>query len=327
MSPEREREQEREQEQAEALSASWNADRPLEGLRIVITRAEDKGIVLKKALRDRGAIVLNVPCIRFGPPEDGGPMEEALGRLDEYTWILFTSTTGVEAFFEKARELGVPGSTWNRFRFGAVGPSTGSQLASMGIQARQMVLASTAQALRHTLLPGEGEPLLTPADRCLFPQGDLGRQELQEGLKECEIPFDHVVAYRTLPEAREMAQPFLHALAARQPVAGIAFASPSALENFLIMTAPDGERAIREQDIALFSMGPTTSRAIVDRGFEVSAEADPYTTTGLRRSIQRYFAPDSLLDEDRREPGPEPPHDLTALPDGGSPDSPTSGSS
>ncbi len=285
-------------------------DKPLKGITIVITRAEEKGIVLKKDLKDRGAQVINVPCIRFGPPEDDAPLKEILNQIDQYSWILFTSSVAVETFFDKAREFEVPDSIWSRFKFGVVGPSTASQLASMGIKVERMVVAGTAQALKELLLPEGSSPLISSSDRCLFPQGDLARQELPQGLKQARISFDPIVVYCTLPEERQKAQPFLHRITARQPIHAIAFASPSAFHNFLSMTEPDGERAIREQNIAIFSIGPTTSQAIRERGLQVTGEALPHTSKGLKLAIQHHFAPQSILAEEEQS---SVPHDLTVF--------------
>jgi uroporphyrinogen-III synthase len=99
------------------------------------------------------------------------------------------------------------------------------------------------------------------------------------------------VAYETQAEPREKAEPFLAALRDGDPIDAIALASPSAFVNFLSMTAPEGELAIRRRAIWLFSIGPTTSRVIRERQLAVTREASPHTSRGLIDTILRFFAP------------------------------------
>ena len=91
---------------------------PLRGRSILITRAENKGAVLKNNLERRGAHVISVPTIHFAPPQDIAPLERALNGLDEFHWTIFTSSTAVEFFFDAAREQGVPESAWKRLNQG-----------------------------------------------------------------------------------------------------------------------------------------------------------------------------------------------------------------
>ena len=267
----------------------WRREKPLRDRTVVITRAKARGVVLQRDLEELGARVIPVPCIHFGPPEDLAPVHEALQHLERYTWVLLTSATAVNMFFDMARELGIAESTWNRFRFGIVGPTTASQLASAWIHADRIIVAASAASLGYALVRKDGAPQLTGEDRCLFPQADIGRTDLQDHLRSAAITVDTVIAYRTLPEPREKAQPFLDAIEKGETIDAIAFASPSAYHNLLTMTEPDGLRAIVDRRIPLFSIGPTTSHAIREGGLTVAGEASPHTSGGLLQAVVRYL--------------------------------------
>ncbi|MBI4585811.1 MAG: uroporphyrinogen-III synthase [Planctomycetes bacterium] len=267
--------------------------RPLSGRVLVITRAEEKGRTLADILAKRGAAVISIPTIRFEQPEDPAPLQKALARLGSYRWILFTSSTGVQFFLESARRHGIAEAAWARFNFGVVGVTTATQLASMGVRAERIIIASSAAALGDALVgpaaQGGAQKPLGPDDRCLLPQTNIARTDLQARLRQAGVPFESVIAYRTLPEPPEKARPFLDLLERGGKADGIAFASPSAFENFLAMTAPQGEAAIRGQSIPLFSIGPTTSQAIRERGFEVAREASPFNAEGLAEAIVQHL--------------------------------------
>jgi uroporphyrinogen-III synthase len=286
---------------------------PLEGRTIVITRSEDRGETLSLRLRELGARVISVPVIRFGPPEDPGPLEEALAGLDRFRWILFTSATAVHFFFAaaRARSLGPP--SFASKRFGAVGPATASALSGLAVRAGRVACSASAEGLAAVLVgPAAREPLGSE-DSCLLPQSDIARPELAERLREAGVPVTAVTAYRTLAEDPERAQPFLRALEGEEGIDGIAFASPSAVRSFLAMTHPHGEHAIREKPICVFSIGPTTSAAIRLRALQVAREASPHTAEALVEAIVLELTPEppesGIIPDPVPDPAAEPPAD------------------
>ncbi|MCX8108149.1 MAG: SAM-dependent methyltransferase, partial [Verrucomicrobiae bacterium] len=101
---------------------NWVDKLPLAGQRIAVTRAKDQAGELTRLFLERGAEVLEVPCIKIEPPTKPEPLAEALAGLGCYDWIIFTSVNGVTAFFdhffrtfEDLRDLGGA-------RIAAVGP-------------------------------------------------------------------------------------------------------------------------------------------------------------------------------------------------------------
>jgi uroporphyrinogen-III synthase len=252
---------------------------------VVITRAEQKGAVLKMDLERRGARVISVPTIRFAPPVDPEPLERALDSIEDFNWLLFTSSMAVECFFKVARRREIPSSTWNRFRFGVVGATTASRLASSDVHGQEMVVAGTAIGLGNTLLGAPGSVPLCSTDRCLFPHANIARTDLQDLLREEDIPFEAVVAYETIAEAPEKAGAFLQAVKRRDSIDAIAYASPSAFTNFLAMTHPLGDQYIHDQKTPLISIGPTTTRAMLDAGHKVAREAAPHSSIGILNAI------------------------------------------
>src|SRR5438445_3803533 len=118
----------------------------LAGRRIVVTRRPGQSSALLLALRDRGADVIEVPAIETAPSEDPGPLDEALGRLEGYDWVAFTSANAVQAVRDRLNGLG---------RSPAIGPR-GPRIAVVG--------AATSEALRLAFpddvvaLEAAGEP-------------------------------------------------------------------------------------------------------------------------------------------------------------------------
>jgi hydroxymethylbilane synthase len=266
-------------------AAAAPPERHLAGRTIVITRSEDRNDSFHRSLEELGARVISVPTIRFEPPPDPRPLDEALADLDRFRWIIFTSATGVHFFFQAVRKRGIPIQVFQAKRFAAVGPATATALAEVNVQAERISAAGDALSLAQTLAgPGAADPL-GPQDPCLLPQADIARQELPALLQKAGVPVTTVTVYHTLTEDPARAWPFLKLLEGDERIDAIAFASPSAMRSFLAMTHPHGEHAIREKPICVFSIGPTTTAAIRERGLQVAREALPHTQEALVAAI------------------------------------------
>ena len=79
---------------------------PLFGKRIAITRARDQAVVLREALAALGADVIEIPTIEIRPPDSWEPLDAAIGRLEEFNYLLVTSANGVRNFLERLTASG-----------------------------------------------------------------------------------------------------------------------------------------------------------------------------------------------------------------------------
>ncbi len=84
-----------------ATGHNWFVERPLFGVRVLVTRAAHQVAELASALSDLGADVLAQPAIEIGPPADWAPVDQALGRLDQFDWLVFSSANGVRSLLER----------------------------------------------------------------------------------------------------------------------------------------------------------------------------------------------------------------------------------
>src|SRR5215212_2599322 len=79
----------------------WFDSRPLFGKRIHVTRPRENAADLVELLEAMGADAIEAPMIRFMPPEDYGPLDDACARAPEFDWIVFASAHAVDAFFDR----------------------------------------------------------------------------------------------------------------------------------------------------------------------------------------------------------------------------------
>ncbi len=167
----------------------WFSRLPLHGLNIVVTRPKGESL-LSRRLRGLGANVLDFPCIRTEPL----PVpDQVFASLPRYGWIIFTSPTGAELFFEalKTRELDI--RLLHGARFAAVGAKTAAAVTSKGIGVEFVPEHYSAKALANGLPEDERRALIFRAEE--------GTPELAAALKARGFELDDVAAYRTIRES------------------------------------------------------------------------------------------------------------------------------
>ena len=245
---------------------------PLEGRRVLVTRAADQAGELVEALRARGAEVVHVPLLVIAPPEDPRPLHAAVRGIAGYDWLLLTSANAAHAV---ARVLGPDGGLPATLRVGSSGPATSAVIRSLFPRT-----PIAAEATRRFGSPGLAEALSTvdvSGRRMLLPVSDRSPAAIGETLRGRGARLDVVVAYRTAVD--EAAGPDLRA-ALDRGVDAATFASPSAVEAFVRLGgAPRGIPAV--------AIGPTTAEAARSAGLAVAGTAEAETTEGLVAALEK----------------------------------------
>ncbi len=236
-------------------------DGPLAGMRVVTTR--DQPGTVDRLLREAGAEVVHVPLIAIVDADDGGAaLRGALGRIDEFDWIVVTSQHGARRVGEAVR--GHP------IRLAAVGTQTAAELEVLAGRPVDVIPAlQTGAGLLGAMPPhGSGAPVL-------LAQADRAGHELADGLRRRGYDVTPVVAYRTLlrrPSAAELQA----ALAAE----AVAFASGSAVQGWVDAI---GHRTPR----CAIAIGPSTAGLARELGLRITHVAADHSVPGLVAEIVR----------------------------------------
>jgi uroporphyrinogen-III synthase len=260
----------------------------LAGRRVVVTRRPGQASRLVELLEERGATVLEVPAIEVTAPPDPAPLDEALGALERYDWVVFTSANAVGAVLGRIAVLGLePRLT---ARGAPASARSGPRIASVG-PATTAALRASFPGDRVSLEPGEGfrAAALVEAfarkgargQRVLVPGSTRGRPELAEGLRELGAQVDVVAAYAVV-EPPGIAEAVRRCVAEGFDLA--LFASPSAVESFA--HAAGGAAG----GVPVAVIGPTTEAAARTARMDVRAVARPSTAEGLVAAAERVLA-------------------------------------
>jgi len=243
----------------------------LAGLRIVVTRPENQAGELADRMRALGAEPLLFPTIAIAPPEVGGPLDQAISRLSDYDWIVFTSANGVEHFWARlqAGTQGLAPLPHFRGRVAAIGPATADALRQRGVSVDLMPDEYRAEAILDEIGDVTGQ-------RILLPRADIARRALADGLRARGARVDEVPAYRTVrgePSPADFD-------AMRAGVDVVTFTSSSTVRNFVFLT-----QGLDYGDPFIACIGPVTAATARELGLPVDVEAETYTIDGLLESL------------------------------------------
>ncbi len=254
-------------------------EKPLEGWRILTTRASKQAGGLSRPLEELGADVIEIPTIEIKPPGSFEPLDAALRDVGNFDWLILTSVNGVDALFERLEKLRIEPAKLNHLQVAAIGPATQRAIERHGLKVavtpEKYIAESVVEALRGK----------TEGKRVLLVRAKIARDVLPTELKKTGAAVEVVEAYEThIPTGAKDKLNKLFADASGRPDV-VTFTSSSTAKNFLSLLDKEHRHALRE--VWLASIGPVTSATLRSAGFKPNIEAVEYTMEGLALAIAK----------------------------------------
>jgi uroporphyrinogen III methyltransferase / synthase len=240
----------------------WFEERPLSGVSVAVTRARAQASGLASRLRALGAEVVEAPAIRISP------LDGSLPDLRSYDLVCLTSPNGVRLLFERMASAGVDARALSGARVAAIGPGTAAALRERGVLADVVPERFVAEGLIEALAD-------VPVKRALVARAAEARDVLPDALAERGAEVDVVPLYETVAESLSDEQ--LKAVASADYVT---FTSSSTVR--FLFEAIDGRVQLRAR---LVSIGPVTTDALRERGFDPDVEAKRHDIDGLVEAL------------------------------------------
>jgi uroporphyrinogen III methyltransferase/synthase len=253
---------------------NWFESRPLFGKRIVVTRASTQAPLLSEKLRDLGADVIAMPATRIARL-DLTLLREAIARLDDYQWLIFTSQNAVAIFWDQLLGAGRDARTLAGISIAAVGPATAGALLEHGLVVDVVPERFVAESLLEKLASRDD----IAGANVLYVTAEGAREVLPEGLERLGAIVDRIDAYRSTNDGTGAAR--LARALEKGTVDLVTFTSASSVRGYVDAI---GEELSRRAPAA--SIGPATSEAIAAAGIELKVEARESTIDGLVADIQ-----------------------------------------
>lgn len=265
---------------------AWFERRPLFGRRVLVTRTRAQAGRFGGLLAERGAEVIECPVIEVRPrPEGAAALEEAFARLGDFGWILFTSTNGVDVFFDRLFASGRDLRALAGVRLGVIGSETGRALRRLHLEPDLVPGDFRAEGLLEALSGTE-----LAGVKVLLPRAAGARAVLPETLRARGALVDEIHTYESVPP--EGAPECLRTVLGDGPLDCLTFTSSSTVTRFLELlegSCPDGGRD-RIGSARIACIGPITAATARDAGLRVDVVPAEYTIPALADAIAEAFA-------------------------------------
>jgi uroporphyrinogen III methyltransferase/synthase len=257
-----------------APETTWFAGRPLIGSRVLVTRPRAQAKSLTDKLTELGADVLFQPAIEISDPPNWATADEAMGRIREYDWLVFSSANGVSYFLDRF---------WSRrndlrdlatVKLAAIGPGTAKELARYRLSPDLMPRQYRAEDLAEALAPH------ARGCRFLLARASRGRELLAQELEAAGALVEQVVVYASLDV--EHPSPAVAEDLARGRIDWVTVTSSAIARSLVRMFGMDLKRA------KLASISPVTSAVLRQLGCQATVEASDYTMDGLVEAILEW---------------------------------------
>jgi len=256
---------------------------PLDGLRVVVTRAAHQAAPTVATFAGAGARVRLLPLIEVVPPADPAPLDAALADLGAYRWLIFTSRNTVDRVLDR---LGDPPALPAGLAVASVGSATSEALRERGVEPDLEAADPRAEGLAQELLARVGKANGEGRARVLLPQAADARPVLEETLRQAGVEAVRVDAYakRVPPEAPERAREVF----GTEGLGWVTFTSPSIARAFRDLWGDDWPE--RRRSLLAASIGPVTSDALRALGVEAVTEAETPSDEAMVAAVTRAVA-------------------------------------
>ncbi|HHV29799.1 MAG TPA: uroporphyrinogen-III C-methyltransferase [Clostridium sp.] len=165
----------------------WFSKLPLYGCNVLVTGPKKTSEKLVGQLSRLGAYVIEYPCI------DTEPLDFDID-IKEYSWVIFTSSLGVQIFFKKLNEADLDSRHLYNKKIAAVGSQTAEELLKHGIRADFVPSKFDGKHLAQELLDS-GK--ITSKDKVIVFRAKNGAKELVDIFEKSNISYTDVPAYAT----------------------------------------------------------------------------------------------------------------------------------
>ncbi|QDV21066.1 Uroporphyrinogen-III C-methyltransferase [Gimesia panareensis] len=261
---------------------AWFEQKPLFGLQIGITRAEEQSETEIKRALELGAQPVLLPTIKIDAPADWTPVDAAIARLEEYQWLVFTSANGVNYFLNRLWDTGFDARKLSHLRIATIGPSTAEALQRFHLRADLIPEQYRAEALAAALKP------LVKNQKILWAGANRGREVLQTELAEVSATVEKIVVYENHDVSAWDTESLK--LLESGAIDWVGLSSPSIARNFGRLLTEEARQQLGRKT-RLVSISPVTTQAASEAGLTVDAEAEEYHWDGIFAAIQRNVSP------------------------------------
>lgn len=248
----------------------WFGKGILSGRQVLVTGSRYMAGELKEALCPYGAETVAVSLIesRLLWSDE---IRTALEHIEDYQWLVFTSSNGVDLFFELLLKQEMDLRRLRNLKFSVIGRKTAAALKRHGFSCDFVPSGFSGEDLAREWIPA-----LEKGERVLLMRAQDGSPVLTKKLKEAGVDFADVPVYETWVDERRREE--LNRVI--QQVDYVTLASGSAVRALCKML--ESQEKLKAKVI---SIGPSTTKVAEQMGLSVWRTAAEYTAEGIAEAI------------------------------------------
>ncbi|MEH1938640.1 MAG: uroporphyrinogen-III C-methyltransferase [Nostoc sp.] len=263
-------------------SSSPSSPLPLTGKTILVTRSVGQSSQFSDRLIASGATVIEMPTLEIGPPSSWETLDNAIAHLSDFDWLIFTSTNGIDYFFERLIAQGKDTRALAGVKIAVVGEKTAHSLKQRSLQADFIPPNFIADSLV------ENFPDRLDGKKVLFPRVESGGREIL--VKELTAKGANVIEVAAYQSCCPSGIPAVAELALQnRKVDAITFASSKTVQFFCELTNTiffnNSDASQFLEGVCIASIGPQTSKTCHALFGRVDVEAQEYTLDGLTQAL------------------------------------------
>lgn len=255
----------------------------LTGKKIVITRPLEQQEEFASLLSSLGAETVRFPVISIAPPDSWDTADRAIGNINKYDWVIFTSVNGVISFVERLIALQKDViETLSDIRICTIGLKTAEVAERYGLEVDFIPDEFRAESVADGFME-----MGNPGNNVLLPRAQVGREILPGELARMGIKVDVIPVYKAVrPDADALS---LRKMLRERKIDVVTFTSSSCVKNFIEIIGPD-QYKILLTGVKIACISPVTSDTVRKYGLKVDIIPDRYTVADLAKAIARYYA-------------------------------------
>lgn len=249
-----------------------DGDKALSGCRVLVTRARAQAAELIENLEEQGAVVDHFAAIDVAAPPSWDSLDAVVDHIASWDWIVFTSSNGVDSFFQRLAQKGRGVQSLAGIAIAVVGRATAAALRSRGVEPDAMPAKARSGEIADAM-PEAGSGSKVAIIRAL-----VGREELIDELRARGATVHLAIGYQT--RGAETMPDDLRRSLVDGAIDVLTFTSPSTVENVLRHLSGN-ERARLVSSASFVSIGPTTTAALEAAGVTGVVQAAEATISSL----------------------------------------------
>ncbi|WP_288262157.1 uroporphyrinogen-III synthase [uncultured Prochlorococcus sp.] len=261
-------------------------DLPLDQKNIIITRSIEGILDIKKIFIKKGANIYDFPAISIGDPDDLNPLDEALNQINDFHWIIFSSSNGIKFVDKRLKYLNSSLKECSKkIKIAVVGEKTAKTLDDFGIKADFIPPEFVAESLINNF-PISGYGL-----RVFLPRVQTGgRDFIASEFRKAGSCVSEVAVYETrCPDS--IPEETIDIISKRNVHAIMFSSGKTVLNSAFLLEKTLGKDWLKYLDqTKLLTIGPQTTKMCKKIFGRVDSQAKKFTFEGILDEAINIFS-------------------------------------